>query len=166
VLAAGTDELGMPRALLDLHTVGLIAASAPGFISGKAVQYCASSFLTSPVNIEQVVASTFNAEYTCIGTACGIASPVVVPPPSACRPEIATVPCTGLETDEVKRGISEIAAAFFGTVLKRFGDDGIRFTRYLAPKWLLEHVPMVGEAEAHGTADDICPPGQDVVCAD
>ena len=58
--------------------------------------------------------------------------------------------------------------SFFGTVLKRSGNDGMHFTRYLAPKWLLKHVPMVGETETqtHGTDGDICPPGQDVTCAD
>jgi hypothetical protein len=138
VLAAGRDEQNNPRAILDLHTVGLIAASAPGFMSGKAVHYCAPSFFTSPVNIELLVASTFNAEYACIGTACGIAPPVA-PPPTPCV--TTSIPCTGLETEEVKRGVTEIAVTFFGTVLKRSGDDGIHFTRYLAPKWLLKHVP-------------------------
>jgi hypothetical protein len=73
---------------------------------------------------------------------------------------------TGLDTGEVKHGVTELAAAFFGTVLKHDGDDGIHFTRYLAPKWLAKHVPMVGSAEAHASADAFCPPGQDVVCED
>ena len=62
--------------------------------------------------------------------------------------------------------MTELAVAFFGTVLKRTGDDGLHFTRYLAPKWLEKHEPMVGDAAAIGTVDVICPPGQDVVCGD
>jgi hypothetical protein len=77
-----------------------------------------------------------------------------------------SVPCTGLDTEEVKQGVAAIATAFFGTVLKRTGSDGIHFTRHLAPKWLRKHVPMVGDVKAYGTADDVCPPGQDVDCAD
>ena len=38
--------------------------------------------------------------------------------------------------------------AFFDTALQRDGDDGINFTRYLAPKWLMKHVPMMGSAYA------------------
>jgi hypothetical protein len=82
----------------------------------------------------------------------------------------ASLPCTGLDTEEVKQGVSAIATAFFGTVLKRTGSDGIHLTRYLAPEWLRTHVPMVGDAESdvrvYGSADDVCPPGQDVSCTD
>ena len=76
-----------------------------------------------------------------------------------------SIPCTGLETEEVKEGVKEIAVAFFDTALKRRGNDGIRFTRYLSPKWLMKHVPMVGSA-AYAGPGAICPPGQGVTCAD
>ncbi len=56
---------------------------------------------------------------------------------------------------------------FFGTVLKRTGNDGPHFTRYLAPKWLERHESMVGSAEAAATSEDaVCPPGQDVGCGE
>ena len=42
--------------------------------------------------------------------------------------------------------MTQIAVAFFNSALKRSGDDGIHFTRYLAPKWLIDHVPMVGRS--------------------
>jgi len=74
------------------------------------------------------------------------------------------VPITGLDVDEVKEGVTEMAVAFFGTVLKRVGHDGIHFSRYLAPKWLEKHVAMVDRAEAFASADALCPPGQDVNC--
>ena len=69
----------------------------------------------------------------------------------------------GLETDEVKRGVQDIATTFFGTVLKRTGNDGPHFTRYLAPKWLGKHMPMVGDAEACVGDDAVLPPGQEEV---
>ena len=161
-----------PNAILDLHTVGLIAASPPGFLSGKAVHFCAPAFFTSPVNIQRVVASIPNAEYFCDGTeppgmgdqldpSCGLIAPVAGPP-SPCV--TTSIPCTGLETVEVKQGVKEIAAAFFDSALKRTGNDGIHFTRYLAPKWLMKHVPMVGSAQAYAGPGSVCPPGQGVIC--
>jgi predicted dienelactone hydrolase len=138
-------------AILDLHTVRLIAASPPLGNSGKAVHYCASEFLTSPVDIQKLVASTAGSEF-----------PPAVGPASVCLS--TSIPCTGLETDEVKEGVKEIAVAFFNTALD--GNDGIRFTRYLAPKWLMKHVPMVGSAQAYAGPGSVCPPGQGVTCAD
>jgi dienelactone hydrolase len=172
--SAGANVRSNPDAILDLHTVGLIAASAPGFLSGKAVHYCAPGFFTSPVNIQRVVASTFNAEYFCSGTedpglgdqldpSCRLIPPVAGPP-SPCV--TTSIPCTGLDTQEVKQGVKEIAAAFFDSALKRGGNDGIHFTRYLAPKWLMTHVPMVGSARAYAGPGSVCPPGQGVICAD
>jgi predicted dienelactone hydrolase len=149
----GPPEVDNPRPILDRQTIGLIAASAPGGLSGKAVHYCASDFFTSPVNITELVKSTPNAEF-----------PPAVGGTSVCL--TTSIPCTGLETEEVKQGVTELAVAFFGTVLKRVGNDGTHFTRYLAPKWLEKHEPMVGNAEAYASADAICPPGQDVVCED
>ena len=172
--SAAAHAKNNPNAILDLHTVGLIAASAPGFLSGKAVHYCAPKYFTTPVNIQQVVASTFNAEYSCSGTedprlgdqldpACSLAPPIAGPP-SPCV--TTSIPCTGLDTDEVKQGIAAIAAAFFDSALRRSDHDhGIVFARYLAPKWLMEHVPMVGSAQAYAGPGSICPPDRDVICA-
>jgi predicted dienelactone hydrolase len=148
------------RALLDLHTVTGIASSPPLGLSGKAVHYCSDDFFTEPLNIKSLVASIPGSEF-----------PPSVGPPSVCVS--TSIPCTGLETEEVKRGIKELAVTFFGTVLKRVGNDGAHFTRYLAPKWLEKHEPMVGSgnpmspgAEAFAGADAICPPGQGVFCED
>jgi hypothetical protein len=49
-------------------------------------------------------------------------------------------------------------------VLTRNGADGVHFTRYLVPKWLEKHEPMVDRAEAFASADAVCPPGQEVTC--
>jgi len=164
-----------PNAILDLHTVGLVAASAPGFLSGKAVHYCAPRFFTAPpVNIQRMVASTFNAEYFCSGAedprlgsrldpACSLTPPVAGP---AIPCVTTTIPCTGLDTEEVKRGVADIAVAFFDSALRRDDDHrGIVFERYLAPKWLMQHVPMVGSAQAYAGPGSICPPDQGVICA-
>ena len=148
--------------VLDRHTVALIGASAPMFLSGKAVHYCAEGYFTGPVDIRRVVAATRNSEYACNATSCAIVPPVDGPP-SAC--ETSSIPCTGLDTEEVKAGMTQIAVAFFDSALKRSGGEGVHFTRYLAPKWLTNHVPMVGRAEAYAGPDAICPPGQGVVCA-
>ena len=78
--------------------VGLIAASAPGFLSRKAVHYCAAGIFTSPVNIEQLVAATPNAEYGCTGATCGVIPPTSGPSTSTCVTTITTLPCTGLDT--------------------------------------------------------------------
>ena len=156
-----TSELTNPRPILDRHTVSLIAASPPGFISGKAVHYCAREFFTSPVDIQRLVASTHNAEYACNDISCGVA-PAVAGPASVCV--TTTLPCTGLETGEVKDGMANIAAAFFGSGLDR--DAGLRFTHWLSPKWLTKHVPMVGCAEASASADSVFPAGQGVTCLD
>jgi predicted dienelactone hydrolase len=137
--------------ILDLHTVRLIAASPPLGASGKAVHYCAAEFFTKPMDIGPLVGSIPQSEF-----------PPSVGPPSVCL--TTSIPCTGLETEEVKHGVKEIAVTFFDTALKREGNDAIHFTRYLAPKWLLEHVPMVGDAAAYAGADSICPPGQGVIC--
>jgi predicted dienelactone hydrolase len=165
-----------PNAILDRNTVGLIAASAPGGVSGKAVHYCAPQYFTSPENIQQVVASSPNSEYFCPNTenpapgnldpACYLIQPTSGP--TTCPTNTAgtnTIPCTGLDTDEVKQGIVKIAVAFFDSTLKRTDNDGIDFKRYLAPKWLMEHVPMVGSAKAYAGRASICPPGQGVICA-
>jgi predicted dienelactone hydrolase len=174
--AAAAYVTSNPKAILDLHTVQLIAASYPGYLSGKAVQYCAPQYFTSPV--QQVVALIPNSEYSCDplpgAPPCYLIAPTYVPPnvPPNTVPTCPTntlltndIPCTGLDTEEVKQGIVKIAVAFFDSALKRTGNRGIDFTRYLAPKWLMEHVPMVGSAEAYAGPDSICPPGQGVICA-
>jgi predicted dienelactone hydrolase len=133
-------ELTNPRPILDRHTLELIAAAPPTGISGKAVHYCAREFFTQPVDIRQLVATVDGAEYTCAGRQC---VPVTTPP----TPCVTTkLPCTGLDTDEVADGMAQLAAAFFGRTLR--GDDGRKTGRWLSPAWLVDHVPMVGSAEA------------------
>ena len=140
--AAGTIAQDNARAILDTHTLQGILTHPT---SGKAVEYCSVAAFRNPIDIRPLVASLTGFNVT---------------------PD--NVPTTGLETEEVKQGVRELAVSFFGTVLKRTGNDGLHFTRYLAPKWLEKHEPMVGTATAtaSASADAICPPGQDVTCQD
>jgi pimeloyl-ACP methyl ester carboxylesterase len=126
VQAAGTIAEADTNAILDLHTARGILIHAS---SGVATQYCSAATFTG---IEDFVA-----------TQTGLPFP-------------ANVPTTGLETDEVKRGMAKLAAAFFGSALTRTGDP--YFRRYLAPKRL----PMIGCAEVVVDGEEILPPGCDL----
>jgi predicted dienelactone hydrolase len=151
--AAGAIAIkDVERAILDLHTVRGIVSSPPMGLSGKAVHYCSSHFFTTPVDIGALVEGIPGSEFPPIR------------PPSICMS--ASIPCTGLDTEEVKRGMKELAVALFGTVLKRVGNDGVHFTRYLTPKWLEKHVPMVDCAEVVAGGEAIYPPGQAGDCED
>jgi pimeloyl-ACP methyl ester carboxylesterase len=147
--AAGTIGHGQPKALLDWHTVRLIGTSFPGGLSGAAHEYCAADTFANP-DLTGLMTSFNGLKFTNGKT--------FTFDPGA--------PTTGLDTDEVTNGVKDLAVTFFGTVLKRVGNDGPHFTQFLAPKWLEKHEPMVGCEEAFAGADDIFPPGQGVVCAD
>lgn len=143
---------------LDRWNMGLIGASFPGYISGKAVHYCASGIFSSPVNIKRLVAATPNAEYGCpdAGTDnCGWVPPTTGPANQAgvCKAGITTPPCTGLDTDAVKTEITERAVAFFGTRLEQDG-DGIPDTADNCPG---TPNPDQADADRDGTGD-VCDP--------
>ena len=102
--AAGAIAQANPRAILDWHTVTqILRATAPtqaGVVppvgtSGEAMDYCSFSYFTSPVDIRPLVASITGFNVT---------------------PD--NVPRTGLETEEVKERVNELAVTFFGRVLK------------------------------------------------
>jgi hypothetical protein len=146
---------GEQKALLDWHTVRLIGTSFPGGLSGKAHEYCSADTFSDP-DLTGLMTS-FNGLKYVDGQGRPTGETFTFDPGA---------PTTGLETDEVNDGVTELAVTFFGTVLKGVGTDGPHFTQFLAPKWLQKHEPMVGDAEAFAGADAICPPGQAVVCAD
>ena len=99
--------------ILDRHTVALIAASAPGGISGKAVHYCASRFFTSPVDITRLIAATPDTEFPpTVGTICAT----------------TTIPCTGLDADAVKPQMAALAVEFFAAKLARAAGGGVSGT--------------------------------------
>lgn len=131
------------RLILDFRTLSGIVR---GGTSGSATQYCSRDTFEKPVDIKPLVESLTGSPF---------------PPNAPTSPP--NVPTAGLDTDEVKSGIHELATTFFGTVLKRNGSDGPHFTRYLAPKWLAKHESMVGDAEACAGDDAVLPPGQEEV---
>jgi predicted dienelactone hydrolase len=142
--AAGAIAKENQNAILDSHTVTGIVRDPRG-TSGVAMDYCSLASFTNPVDIRGLVASITQFDFI-----------------------NKTVPTTDLESEEVKHGVTELAVTFFGTVLKRTGNDGPHFTRFLAPKWLEKHEPMVAcaMADTSETSDAILPPGQDVPCDD
>jgi HYR domain-containing protein/thrombospondin type 3 repeat protein len=105
----GPSEVANTRPILDRHTLALIAASAPGGLSGKAVHYCAGDFFTTPVDVTALVESTPNTEF-----------PPTVGPASVCLS--TSIPCTGLDTETVKQQMTELAVDFFGVRLEQDGD--------------------------------------------
>ena len=158
IQAAGTNSYGEQKAPLDWHTVRLIGTSFPGGLSGVAHQYCSADTFSNP-DLTGLMTS-FNGLQYVDGQGRPTGKTFTFDPGA---------PTTGLETDEVKDGVKQLAVTFFGTVLKRVGNDGPHFTQFLAPKWLEKHEPMVDSlvgAKAFAGADAICPPGQEVVCAD
>jgi predicted dienelactone hydrolase len=88
--AAGAIAQEDPNAILDRHTAAGIARHPT---SGWATEYCSESTFTEPADIRPLVA-----------TLTGVPFP-------------ASVPTTGLDTDTVKRQITELAVEFFGRVL-------------------------------------------------
>jgi predicted dienelactone hydrolase len=91
-----------PRAILDAYSVPLIASSAPGLVSGKAVHYCAASTFTAPPDITELIRATPNSEYPpAVGDVCSTTS----------------IPCTGLDTEAVKEQMVALAVEFFAAKL-------------------------------------------------
>jgi predicted dienelactone hydrolase len=99
-------ELSGTGPVLDRHTLTLIVAAPPNGASGKAVHYCASRRFTRPVDIRSLVGSIAGSEL-----------PPVVEPGGVCNR--ASFPCTGLDTDDVKRRTCQLAARFFNAKLGR-----------------------------------------------
>jgi hypothetical protein len=94
------------RAILDLHTVTGIVSSPPMGLSGKAVHYCSRDLFTKPVNIGPLVESIAGSEFPPrVGPVCSFTS----------------IPCTGLETDEVEHRVKELALPFFANALEAGG---------------------------------------------
>ena len=77
VSASEAANAGRP---LDRWNLGLIGASFPGFISGKAVHYCAPETFTSPVT-SSGSSATPNAEYGCPDTGTDATAVGSRPPP-------------------------------------------------------------------------------------
>jgi hypothetical protein len=86
-----------------VHTIeGIVTA----LTSGKAMDYCPFSTFTCPTDIRDLVASLTEFNIT---------------------PD--NVPTSGLDTEEVKLRMTELAVTFFGTALKRVRNDRRHFAR-------------------------------------
>ncbi len=110
------DEASKTTRPLDRWNLGLIAASFPGNVSGKAINYCSPGTFTGPVDIRRLVAATPNAEYGCAETGCGWIPPLPILPASptgVCLAGVIDPPCTGVDSDAVKATIIGKAVEFF-----------------------------------------------------
>ena len=94
--AAGTIARGNASARLDLHTfTGIVAPGTAGGAgtSGRATEFCNSKTFTEPV--KTLVTAITGFDFT-----------------------TQNVPTTGLDTDDVKEQVKELAATFFGRALQ------------------------------------------------
>jgi hypothetical protein len=128
-----------PRAILEQDTLSNLYILSPN--SGSPLDWCPYDNFVNPVDV-----TAFTSAY---------AGKPVTP---------ATVP-TSLESVEVMRLTTELAVTFFDTVLDKNTNDGLHFTRYLAPKFLLHHEGDIFSTESFAGWADICPEGQDINCA-
>jgi predicted dienelactone hydrolase len=103
------------RAILERHLATQMLIHPT---SGVAMDYCSFDSFINP-DVRPFVASLTGFEVT-----------------------ETNVPVTTLDLDEVKRVITDLAAAFFGTVLPRTDKVRRHFRHLLSPKWLLEHEPI------------------------
>jgi len=128
-----------PRAIMEEDVMFNLYRFSP--VSGSPLDWCPYDTYVNPVDV-----TAFTSAYT--------GKPVT---PS-------TVP-SSLESTEVMRLTTELAVTFFDTVLDKNTNDGLHFTRYLAPKFLLHHEGDIYSAESFAGWGDICPEGEDIDCA-
>lgn len=128
------------RAILDESTLFNLFFASPN--SGSPFDWCPYDTFVNPVDV-----TDFLEAYTGVSL-----TPESVP--------------TSLESAEVMRLTTELAVTFFKTVLDNRGQDGMHFTRYLSPRFLLHHESDIYSADFFASAGDICPEGQDVECGD
>jgi predicted dienelactone hydrolase len=129
-----------PRAILEESTLFNLFKASPS--SGTPFDWCPYHTFVDPVDV-----TAYLGAYT------------------GFTPTAHNVP-TSLESDEVMRLTAELAVTYFDTVLDNHGEDGIHFTRYLAPKWLLHHEGNIYSADFFANPGGICPEGLDVDCVE
>jgi predicted dienelactone hydrolase len=123
--SAGAIAQASTRAVLDSHMMSHLSTGGRTGNAGSSTDYCRYDTFVNPVDIRPITFALSGFDVT---------------------PD--NVPKTGLDTDEVKEGVKEMAVAFFGTVLNHVGNDPIHFPRSLTPKWLEKHVAMVARARS------------------
>ena len=128
-----------PLAILEDDVMFNLYRAAPN--SGSPLDWCTYDTFVNPVDV-----AAFTSAY-------------------AGKPVTPTTVPTSLESTEMMRLTTELAITFFDTVLDKNTNDGLHFTRYLSPKFLLHHEGHVYSAESFAGWGDICPEGQDINCA-
>jgi hypothetical protein len=103
---------------------------------GSAFDFCGYDAFVSPVDIRSLVHGITGVEVT----------------PS-------NVPRTQ-DVNEVSRLSARLAAAFFGAALDDHGSDALRFTRFLTPKYLMNHESQIQLVETIVANGATCPLGQ------
>ena len=127
------------RAILEVDVMFNLYRASPN--SGSPLDWCTYDTFVNPVDV-----AAFTSAY-------------------AGKPVTPTSVPTSLESTEVMRLTTELAVSFFDTVLDKNTNDGLHFTRYLSPKFLLHHEGHIYSAESFAGWGDICPEGQDINCA-
>jgi len=133
--AAGGVRLANPRAILEDRTVRtLLTPTVATF--GSTLDYCSYDAFVEPVDIRPLVQTITGVDVT-----------------------ESNVPRTQ-DAREVSRLSVILAVSFFNAALDEQGADGLRFTRYLTPRYLMQHEPNVLSAETILRGDATCPEGQ------
>ena len=131
--AAGAVRVLNPRAVLEEQTVRRPATIQP---LGSTLDYRSYDAFVDPVDVRPLVKTITGVDVTA-----------------------DNVPRT-LDSDDVARLSTLMAVSFFRAALDEHGSDGLHFTRYPTPKYLLKHEPNVVSAETIIRGDASCPPGQ------
>ena len=142
----------MTHAILDRQTLAGIVTASP---SGTAMQYCSSASFTTPVDIGPLVKAVAGVDVPCVSF-----------DELSQRCTQYNVPTTGFDTEQVKQEVTELAATFFGTVLKRSGNDGAPSRATSRRNGWRSTSRWSAAPKPSRAADAICPPGQVVVCGD
>ena len=103
---------------------------------GSTLDYCSYDTFVTPVDIRSLVQDITGVDV----------SPSNVPRAQDAR--------------EVSRLSALLAVAFFDATLDNHGSDGLRFTRFLTPKYLMHHESQVQSAETILANGATCPEGQ------
>jgi predicted dienelactone hydrolase len=139
--SAGAIAAFNPRAILDFDTLTGWLIRNPN--NGTTLDICAHDAFVNPVDITGLVASLTDFVVTA-----------------------DNVPRAGVDSNEVHRLMSELAVSFLDAVLDDRDDNGIHFTRFLSPKFLLKKEPNILRADFVGAENASCPPGHGPECDD
>ena len=133
VQASGAIAQSNSRAFLDRDTISRLAVDA---VNGTPLDWCSFPTFVDPVDIRPLTFTLTGVNVT-----------------------ETNVPRDGLDEADVDRLLRILTVSFLDSVLDAHGNDGIHYTRYLAPKFLLKKESSVGRIELWTGEGEICPPG-------